>query len=325
MRAYFDIPSSCENLTTNLMRLPIKKETKDPRQFKFHLRHLVQLQKRNLSRSTRSRASIRILPSLSCTYTHHFPRSHKAHTQAHTIYTILEGTRVTIVRIQERSWKKREVERRKLVVHRTWYGLKKVHMLTHGASIQVRSSSGMRLTRRLSLDWPLKASATTVRRGSHLFSRASLLAIVKDENDVASPGCGSLFLSLCLLLLLVPERCIPTTIDVCTQRDPRWGFSTYGPVKTYTASRNLSLESAMIRRRSGRCLFSLCALDLFLANVVPRNMENWYGRELIFDSFHGWSIFIKHHMIFKKKLTIPSKNQVLWKRILCGGMTIVVV
>lgn len=73
-----------------------------------------------------------------------------------------------------------------------------MHMLTHGASIQVRSSSGMRLTRRLSLDWPLKASATTVRRGSHLFSRASLLAIVKDENDVASPGCGSLFLSLSL-------------------------------------------------------------------------------------------------------------------------------
>lgn len=149
-------------------------------------------------------------------------------------------------------------------------------MLTHGASIQVRSSSGMRLTRRLSLDWPLKASATTVRRGSHLFSRASLLAIVKDENDVASPGCGSLFLSLslCLLLLLVPERCIPTTIERwCTQRDPRSRFSTYGPVKTYTAPRNLSLESAMIRRRSGRCLFSLCALDLFLANVMPRNGE----------------------------------------------------
>lgn len=93
----------------------------------------------------------------------------------------------------------------------------------------------------------------------------------------------SLSFSLCLLLLLVPERCIPTTIDVCTQKDQRWGFSTYGPVKTYTAPRNLSLESAMIRRRSGRCLFSFCGLDLFLANECDAVKwrtdmeENWYS------------------------------------------------
>lgn len=200
MRPYFDIRSSYDNLTINLMCLPIEKETKSPRQAKFHLSLGSTAKTKSLTiyEITRLYSNCSLIFTFVYAHTHHFPRSHKAHTQAHTTYMILKGTRVTIVRIQERSWKKREVERRKLVVHRTWYGLKKVHMLTHGASIQVRSSSGMRLTRRLSLDWPLKASATTVRRGSHLFSRASLLAIVKDENDVASPGCGSLFLSLSL-------------------------------------------------------------------------------------------------------------------------------
>lgn len=199
MRAYFDIRSSYDNLTINLMCLPIKKETKGSRQAKFHLSLGSTAKTKSLTiyEITRLYSNSSLVPLHFCVSIHITFLVHTKRTHTHTIYTILEGTRVTIVRIQERSWKKREVERRKLVVHRTWYGLKKVHMLTHGASIQVRSSSGMRLTRRLSLDWPLKASATTVRRGSHLFSRASLLAIIKDENDVASPGCGlSFFLSL---------------------------------------------------------------------------------------------------------------------------------
>lgn len=83
-----------------------------------------------------------------------------------------------------------------------------MHMLTHGASIQVRSSSGMRLTRRQSLDWSLKASDTTVRRGSHLFSRTSLLAVVKDDDDVA-PGRASSPLFLADVPLLSRARSPP--------------------------------------------------------------------------------------------------------------------
>lgn len=81
---------SYENLTTNLMRLPIKKETKDPRQFKFHLHHLVQLQKRNLSRSTRSPASIPILPWSLFTFIYLYTSlssfTQGAHTSTHHIH-----------------------------------------------------------------------------------------------------------------------------------------------------------------------------------------------------------------------------------------------
>lgn len=173
------------------------------------------------------------------------------HGQAHT-WTMLEGTRVTIEQIQEgparHARSKGETRAGRCIGRR--YGLEKVHMLTHGASIQVRSSSGMRLTRRLSLDWSLKASATTVRRGSHLFSRASLLAIVKDDDDVARQD-ALLFLSLSLVfwrLLSLPHRvCVSICVYTIRVQTRREHFLRTGLWK-HTPLRNLSLESATLQR-----------------------------------------------------------------------------
>lgn len=165
---------------------------------------------------------------------------------------MLEGTRVTIEQIQEgparHARSKGETRAGRCIGRR--YGLEKVHMLTHGASIQVRSSSGMRLTRRLSLDWSLKASATTVRRGSHLFSRASLLAIVKDDDDVARQD-ALLFLSLSLVfwrLLSLPHRvCVSICVYTIRVQTRREHFLRTGLWK-HTPLRNLSLESATLQR-----------------------------------------------------------------------------
>lgn len=176
------------------------------------------------------------------------------HRQTHTLM-MLEGTRVTIEQIQEgparHARSKGETRAGRCIGRR--YGLEKVHMLTHGASIQVRSSSGMRLTRRLSLDWSLKASATTVRRGSHLFSRASLLAIVKDDDDVARQD-ALLFLSLSLVfwrLLSLPHRvCVSLCVYTIRVQTRGEHFLRTGLWK-HTPLRNLSLESATLQRPIG--------------------------------------------------------------------------
>ena len=112
---------------------------------------------------------------------------------------------------------------------------KKVHMLTHGASIQVRSSSGMRLTRRQSLDWSLKASVTTVRRWLPPFLAGFSPRDRKRRRWRRAPGRASLSLSLFFSLVSLPRR-ICVRVCACTCTDPRRGFSTYGPVKTYTAA-----------------------------------------------------------------------------------------
>lgn len=176
------------------------------------------------------------------------------HRQTHTLM-MLEGRRVTIEQIQEgparHARSKGETRAGRCIGRR--YGLEKVHMLTHGASIQVRSSSGMRLTRRLSLDWSLKASATTVRRGSHLFSRASLLAIVKDDDDVARQD-ALLFLSLSLVfwrLLSLPHRvCVSACVYTIRVQTRGEDFLRTGLWK-HTPLRNLSLESATLQRPIG--------------------------------------------------------------------------
>lgn len=201
------------------MCLPIEKETKGPRQAKFHLSLGSTAKTKSLTiyEITRLYSNCSLIPLHFCVSTHTSLSSFTqgAHTSTHHIHDFKGNQshdRADPGKVLKET-RGREAKTRCAsdVV------LKKVHMLTHGASIQVRSLSGMRLTRRLSLDWPLKASATTVRRGSHLFSRASLLAIVKDENDVASPGCGSLFLSLSLPV--APSRSFSNVVSLPPSRD----------------------------------------------------------------------------------------------------------
>lgn len=100
-----------------------------------------------------------------------------------------------------------------------------MHMFTHGVGIQVRSSSGMRLTRWLSLDWSAESFGYSRVRGSHLFAARNR----KRRRWRCAAGRDSL----------------PTIGAQC----PDQTFLRTGLWKR-TPSRNLSLESATLRRRS---------------------------------------------------------------------------
>lgn len=119
-----------------------------------------------------------------------------------------------------------------------------------------------------------KQNGYTVR-GSHLFSRASLLlVIVKDDGDVAGGR------------VLAPDG-IPTT----DRRAPRCGFSTYGPVKTYTAAEfifRIGDASTTIVRTLFRCPGELLARTEPSETGKSRCRRQWrVVYDLIFEAIRA--------------------------------------